>query len=313
MVGVGESASRLVPMSSELKETYGNFSQKIRMQTDHSEVVVGAMNEVQQVGATVADDVRAIVDAVELGNSHVQHCKSTIDQAVDSIHELADHVVQAGNEAQSLSEDSQKIGRVIDVINEIAQQTNLLALNAAIEAARAGDQGRGFAVVAQEVRTLAEKTHESTLEVREMIELIQKGTQRLAHTMELGRAATDTSVTRSQLSKDQLNQIYDAVADISQATDKITASSEAQAETAAQAQTSMMTLMALNRDALENCSMHIVTTDDFLAIGRNIQQKVIPFVNDHAMWNESRRLAPRVRNDGDQSQSDGAEDELELW
>ena len=313
MVGVGESASRLIPMSCELKETYGNFGQKIRLQTDHSDAVVNAMNDVQQVGATVVDDVRAIVEAVQVGSGHVQSCMSTIDQAVGSVNELAEHMVLAGNEVQALSNDSEKIGRVIDVINEIAEQTNLLALNAAIEAARAGDQGRGFAVVAQEVRTLAEKTRESTLEVRDMIELIQNGARRLAKTMELGQAASRTSVACSQSSKEQLHRIHEAVDNISVATRAITVSSDAQTETANRARTSMMTLMALNRDALENCNMHMVTADDLNALGLNIRQKVTPFVKDHPVWNETRRLEARNSSETAPQAADVGDSEPELW
>ena len=313
MVGAGESASRLIPMSCELKETYGNFGQKIRLQKDHTEVVVNAMNDVQQVGATVVDDVQAIVEAVQSGSGHVQSCMSTIDQAVDSVNELAEHMVLADNEVRALSDDSEKIGRVIDVINEIAEQTNLLALNAAIEAARAGDQGRGFAVVAQEVRTLAEKTHESTLEVRDMIELIQNGARRLAKTMELGQAVTQTSVACSQSSKDQLHRIHEAVDNISAATQAITVSSNAQTETANRARTSMMTLMALNRDALENCNMHIVTADDLRALGRNIQQNLMPFLKDHAVWNETRRVEARGSTNSARQETDVSDSEPELW
>ncbi len=106
--------------------------------------------------------------------------------------QVAESVTQSAQVVSALERESEKIAAIVGVIKEIADQTNLLALNAAIEAARAGEQGRGFAVVADEVRKLAERTAQSTVEIASTVDVVRNGIQSGVSRMETGVQLVNT-------------------------------------------------------------------------------------------------------------------------
>ncbi|MDF1551438.1 MAG: methyl-accepting chemotaxis protein [Deferrisomatales bacterium] len=186
---VTEASTASLEMASVAEEMSASTIH-IAKSNDHVSARVGDVaTAAEQMNATVADTARntAEVDrAAVRARTVATEGATVIAQTVQAVQEIAQVVEQAAVTVRSLGDESEKIGVVIQVIEDIADQTNLLALNAAIEAARAGEHGRGFAVVADEVRKLAEKTVTATKEISKTIAAIQGESGRVAAAIDDG-------------------------------------------------------------------------------------------------------------------------------
>ncbi len=190
--------------------------------------VATAMTEMSATVHEVARNATEAAEAAQRADEETGKGKMVVSQAIEAIDLLANEVNDAAQVIHRLEQDSDEIGAVLDVIRGIAEQTNLLALNAAIEAARAGEQGRGFAVVADEVRTLAQRTQQSTQEIQNMIERLQSGAQDAVKAMEQGRSRAQVGVEQAAEAGVSLETIAQAVGTISDMNTQIATAAEEQ-------------------------------------------------------------------------------------
>ncbi len=225
---VAGSTSRVAAAAEQLSASSDETNSHIRHQQAESEQVATAMNEMSATVAEVARNASQAAQAAQQADHDTQDGHSQMVEAVRLIQATTEEIEATTAAVMRLSNDTENIGKVLDVIRGIAEQTNLLALNAAIEAARAGEQGRGFAVVADEVRTLASRTQDSTKEIQAMIERLQGGSNTAVEAMEQARLKVKKNAEMAENANQILETIAGAVTHIRDMNTQIASATEEQ-------------------------------------------------------------------------------------
>ncbi|MFP3368635.1 methyl-accepting chemotaxis protein [Pseudomonas sp. SIMBA_068] len=198
IVGVSATAAQVAHSTAQVEVHSIQGFQAISNQRDQIGVLATAMSQMSSTADSVAGNAALAVDSARQVNQQTITGQALVGTQVGAIADLGGEMERSVTAINQLAQNSHEIGRIVDVINGIAQQTNLLALNAAIEAARAGEQGRGFAVVADEVRTLAKRTQQSTREIEDMIEALGQGVSIAVSTMSASHEKANLCRTQSQ-------------------------------------------------------------------------------------------------------------------
>jgi methyl-accepting chemotaxis protein len=174
-------SARLVASADELSTVSGRVTGAMAHQTQATASSSAAIQQVTHSMQSVAENTQSVEQQALATLEEAEKSVALADKAQRDINLIAESIAQTSASIEALTNRSQEIGSIVQVIHGIAEQTNLLALNAAIEAARAGESGRGFAVVADEVRKLAERTSQATAEISSHIQNVQ-GDTAAAHT-----------------------------------------------------------------------------------------------------------------------------------
>jgi methyl-accepting chemotaxis protein len=213
--GVRNDVNTLASSSEVLKDSAKKGQDVADKQNSASDMIVSAVHEMSMSTKELSNIALRTADETKDAMIRSEKGVSKIGDSVKQVEQLYITIENASEGTKKLSEDSQNISGVLDVIRGIADQTNLLALNAAIEAARAGEQGRGFAVVADEVRNLAQKTQESTDSIQTMIASLQSGVSNVISHIDDGFEKVSNTVELSKETESSLEKILTSVTTVS--------------------------------------------------------------------------------------------------
>ncbi|UZE96082.1 methyl-accepting chemotaxis protein [Alkalimarinus alittae] len=254
---VHNTSNSVYQQSQEVSQITGVTSSSINQQMAETEQASSAMTEMSSNFGEVSDFSAQAESAAQEASNEANRGREQVQKTLLNINNLAGEIQSSSTVVDQLAKDSANISQVLVQIKGIAEQTNLLALNAAIEAARAGEHGRGFAVVADEVRSLSGRTHESTVEIEEMVDKIQLGVGNAVTAMSNSHKMAEATVIESKAVEDALDAIHDKVSSIAEMNTHI---AEAVKQQAATAEDIDRNIVGISRAAEGNVSNAAETT-----------------------------------------------------
>lgn len=260
-----------------LAETTAATSSGMQEQLHEADMVATAATEMQATIQDISGNTELAAKKAEATNENALHGKHEVDSTVAKISELSNSLGGASDVVSQLEKDAVTIGSVLDVIRGIAEQTNLLALNAAIEAARAGEQGRGFAVVADEVRSLAQRTQDSTREIESIISTLQQRTREVVGLMNLCQQQGSASADQASKAGQLLQQITEDVQNILYMSTQIATAIDEQNQVASEVNKNVVRIRDIAEEAAAHANVNAQTSEEVSRQSHFLKQAIAKF------------------------------------
>jgi methyl-accepting chemotaxis protein len=274
---LADNSRELVSAATEIASSSEEMSRGAKDQSDQVHQVSTAVEEMTATIVESAKNAEQASGASQKAATAATAGGDVVTGTVDGMRRLADAVKESAQNIANLSKSAEEIGKIIGVIDDIADQTNLLALNAAIEAARAGEQGRGFAVVADEVRKLAERSGKATNEITEMIKGIQRQTDEAVHSMESGIQEVDKARALADTAGSSLSEIVDVSRQVLDMIQQIATASEEQSAAAEQIAKSVENISSVTKQTAEGTQQSAAAAEQLNRQAESLQHIVAQF------------------------------------
>lgn len=277
ITGIRDGVTQIASAAEELSAVTEQTSAGVNSQKVETDQVATAMHEMSATVQEVARNAEQASQAASNADNEARDGDKVVGEAIAQIERLAAEVGRSADAMTQLEHESDKIGKVMDVIKAVAEQTNLLALNAAIEAARAGEAGRGFAVVADEVRGLAQRTQQSTEEIETLVAGLQNGTRQVSSMMLSSRDLTVSSVQLSRKAGTSLNSITQTVSSIQAMNQQIAAAAEQQSAVAEEISRSIINVRDVSEQTASASEETAASSVELARLGGQLQMMVSHF------------------------------------
>ncbi len=274
---VTEAVSATASASSQISSSSEEMAAGAQEQSAQANEIASA---VQQMTSTILETTKNASQATQEAKNAGQLASeggNVVDNTVVGMNRISEVVAKAAHTVKDLGKSSDKIGEIVQVIDDIADQTNLLALNAAIEAARAGEQGRGFAVVADEVRKLAERTTKATKEIATMITTIQKETGGAVQSMEEGTQEVERGRELAEQAGASLRKIIESSHQVVDVINQVASASEEQSSAAEQISQNIEAISSVTHQSATGIQQIARASEDLNRLTENLQNLITKF------------------------------------
>lgn len=249
----------------------------VDIQHSQTEGIRNSIEEMVTNSLRVSGQATEANETAKHAMAQAEKADKVVNETIRYITDLADAVSNASKSISDLENETNHIGGVLDVIGTISEQTNLLALNAAIEAARAGEQGRGFAVVADEVRSLAQRTKESTTEIQSMIDKLKQVTSVSVDSMSHGEGFAAQSTNTIQETGTVINDIQSAIQSISVINENINHQTASQADQVAKIDGNMDKIHEISEDSKHRADSTLQRSTSLSKLAEKLENLISEF------------------------------------
>ena len=291
---VGEAISATASAANQISSSSEEMAAGAQEQSAQTTEVASSIEEMTRTILDNTKNASYAAEAAKEAGDMAKHGGNVVTQTIEGMERISQVVEKSAETIFTLGKNSDKIGEIIQVIDDIADQTNLLALNAAIEAARAGEQGRGFAVVADEVRKLAERTTKATKEIAGMIKEIQKDTNDAVASIKEGTNEVDKGKQLANEAGSVLKDIINNFEKVRDSSVQVAAASEEQSSSSEMISRNVEGINNVTRETSTGISQIARAAEDLSRLTVGLQEMSSKF----KLVNQNNHRSIAVRNNG---------------